>query len=242
MLKMSTASFIQQIDYPESDGKPMGETDLHRRWMIRIYDLLQYRYRGQRVYIGSDLLVYYEQGQPTRFVVPDDFVVFDCDPGDRRVFKTWEENRVPDVVFEVTSRGTSSQDIVDKPKIYEQIGVSEYFLYDPNGKYLRPPLQGFRLVNGILTEIPSKEGAWRSEQLGVELQLNAGQLQMTDVGTGELLQTEAEAEYDRAEAEYGRAESERERAETERKARLDAETRLQELQQELKRRGRGDDN
>jgi len=88
-------SLVQTVDslieYPESDGKPMGETDLHRDWMVRILEILRYRYRQQRVYVASDLIVYYEEGDPTRSVVPDDFVVMDCDPGRRRTFKTWEE-------------------------------------------------------------------------------------------------------------------------------------------------------
>jgi Uma2 family endonuclease len=95
-----------EVVYPESDGKPMGETDLRRMWMIRIYDLLKYRYRDQQVYVGSDLLVYYENGNPLKYLVPDVFVVKDCAPGPRRTFRTWEEERVPDVVFEVTSRAT----------------------------------------------------------------------------------------------------------------------------------------
>ena len=34
-----------EVEYPETDGRPMGETDLHREWMQRIIDLLKYRYR-----------------------------------------------------------------------------------------------------------------------------------------------------------------------------------------------------
>ena len=102
----------------------MGETDLHRLWMTRILDILKYRYRNQRVYAASNLLVYYEEGHPTRFVVPDDFVVLDCDARLRGVFKTWEEQRVPDVVFEVTSRSTSREDWVDKPPVYQRMGVN----------------------------------------------------------------------------------------------------------------------
>ena len=135
---MRAAQVEDQVEYPESDGKPMGETDLHRDWMIRILEILRYRYRGQRVYVASNLLVYYEEGLPRKFVVPDDFVVLDCDPHRRRVFKTWEEGRVPDVVFEVTSRGTRSDDESFKPQIYERLGVQEYFLYDPSNEYLRP--------------------------------------------------------------------------------------------------------
>jgi hypothetical protein len=37
------------IEYLETDGQPMGETDLYNDWMIRLCDMLKYRYRGQRV-------------------------------------------------------------------------------------------------------------------------------------------------------------------------------------------------
>ena len=141
---MRIASISESIDYPESDGEPIGETDLHRDWMFRILEVLRHRYRGQRVYIASDLLVYYEEGTPSKFIVPDDFVVLDCDPGRRRIFKTWEEKRGPDVVFEVTSHSSRRIDTVKKPVIYEQMGVKEYYIYDPTSDYLKPALQGFR--------------------------------------------------------------------------------------------------
>jgi Uma2 family endonuclease len=105
-----TSTDNQAIDYPESDGKPIGETDWHIDWTLRLRDMLKYRYRDQRVYVGSDLLLYYHEGVPRDFVVPDGFVVLDCDPKKRRVFKTWEEKRVPNVVFEFTSASTRRSD------------------------------------------------------------------------------------------------------------------------------------
>ena len=75
---MSSASDMGVTEYPETDGQPMGETDLHRDWMIRILDMLRYRYRGRRVYVGCDLIVYFEEGEPSRYVVPDAFVALDC--------------------------------------------------------------------------------------------------------------------------------------------------------------------
>lgn len=130
------------IEYPETDGRPMGETDLHRQWMFRILDLLAQRYRGQRMYVSGNLLMYFEEGDPTRFVVPDAMVVKDCDPRRRRVYKLWEEGRTPCFVVETTSRGTKREDLNLKPHIYEQLGVGEYILYDPTAEYLRPALQG----------------------------------------------------------------------------------------------------
>ena len=226
---MRAAQVEDQVEYPESDGKPMGETDLHRDWMIRILEILRYRYRGQRVYVASNLLVYYEEGLPRKFVVPDDFVVLDCDPHRRRVFKTWEEGKVPDVVFEVTSRGTRSEDESLKPQIYERLGVQEYFLYDPSSEYLRPALKGFRQQGqeGYVALAPNPDGSLTSETLEAVLRLDNGELVMSDLRTGKALTTEAEAE---------RAAKEMERA-----AREAAEARVAELQAELDRLRRGQD-
>ena len=213
---MSIANSIEQLEYPESDGLPMGETDTHRRWMIRIDKLLSYRLREQRVYVGSNLLVYYEPGKPSRFVVPDNFVVFDCDPSDRRTFKIWEEGRVPDVVFEITSQSTSQEDLVKKPLIYEAMGVREYFLYDPTASYLKPALQGFRLAEGRLVLIEPSADELSCETLGVNLRLSGYDLLLIDAVTGDRLLTEAEANKVKAEEEGVRAEEERLRAEEER--------------------------
>jgi hypothetical protein len=71
---MKVQTLDLEVEYPETDGRPLGETDLHREWMIRMIDLLKYRYRGQRVYVSGNLLMYYEEGDPSHFVVPDPMV------------------------------------------------------------------------------------------------------------------------------------------------------------------------
>ena len=144
---MALVQTTTDIEYPESDGLPMGETDLHREWMIRIFDLLDYRYRHHRAYVACNLLVYYEEGEPSRFIVPDVFVALGPERGHRRVYKIWEEGMAPHVVFEVTSRTTRNEDSSRKPVLYESLGVKEFFLYDPTSDYLSTPLQGFRLEN-----------------------------------------------------------------------------------------------
>jgi Uma2 family endonuclease len=191
---MSLVQTIDETQYPESDGRPMGETDVHIDWMIRLRDMLRYRYAGQRVYVGTDLLVYYREGDPSQFVVPDDFVVKDCDPGDRRTFKIWEEGRGPSVVFEITSRSSRSDDLSYKPQIYARLRVPEYFLYDPTGDYLDPPLQGFRLAGADYEPIEEDDsGSLRSEELGLVLRLDEGRLELVDEQTNQVLLTEAEA-------------------------------------------------
>ncbi len=255
---MSLPTTIDTLDeYPESDGRPMGETDIHREWMIRIHELLRRRYAGERVYVGCDLLVYYTKGVPREFCSPDVFVVKDCEPGRRRVFRVWIEGRVPDAVFEVTSLGTRREDEVIKPSTYARIGVKEYFLYDPTGDYLVPPLQGFRLVAAQHEPIaPDAEGALVSEELGLRLWLDSGELVIADSRTGRRLLTEAEAlevqrkvaaararkaqaradsAEARADSAEARADSAEARAEEEARARQAAEVELRRLREELER-------
>jgi Uma2 family endonuclease len=227
---MSPAQAAIEIEYPETDGKPMGETDVHRMWMIRIYDLLKYRYRGQNVYIGSDLLLYYTEGNPAEYLVPDDFVVLDCDPGPRRTFQVWKEQRVPSVVFEVTSLWTRREDESFKPMRYARLGVHELFLFDPTGDYLRPPLKGFRLDDdGSYLPIEADAGGHLvSRELGLLLRRDGQQLLMVDSASRKPLLTEAEAEREARQKE-GKA---REAAE-QRAAALEAE--VQRLREQLKR-------
>ncbi|MEQ1829959.1 MAG: Uma2 family endonuclease [Pirellula sp.] len=210
-----------EIEYPESDGKPMGETDWHISAIIRLRDMLRLRYRGQRVYVGSDLLIYFVEGEPRRFIVPDVFVVFDCDPKDRRTFKTWEENRVPDVVFEITSRSTAREDKFFKPRTYEEIGVQEMFLFDPTGEHLVPRLQGFRLTGLELVPMQSQYEHFHSSVLNVDISANETILQLTDSITGKTVLTGEEFECQAKEME--------------RRARIEAEARVVQMQAELDR-------
>lgn len=231
------------VEYPESDGKPMGETDLHIDWIIRIRDILRRRYRSQRVYVASDMIVYYREGAPMEMVVPDGFVVLDCEPHRRRTFKVWEEGKAPHVVFEVTSRSSKHEDEVFKPHIYARLGVQEYFIYDPSAEYLTPPLQGFRLEQGGYWRIePDESGALACQALGLRICLEGDNLALYDLRTGELQRTDAEAERlareaeQRARQEEQRARQEEQRArQEERAAREAAEARVAELQAEVER-------
>jgi Uma2 family endonuclease len=190
---MSVAPSTNEIEYPESDGKPVGETDAHIDWTFRIRDILRHRFAGQRVYVGSDMLVYFQEGKPSRFFVPDEFVVLDCEQRDRRTFKIWDEGRTPNVIFELTSRSTKTEDECFKPQIFEQIGVGEYFLYDPIAEYLKPALQGFRLSDDGYIQIEAGANGWLlSDQLGIEMGLDGISLVMRDAATQQVLMTPAD--------------------------------------------------
>lgn len=224
------ADLMNQADattliYPESDGKPMAESDLHRDWMVRIIELFQFFFKGMRVYVSGNLLIYYVEGDPTKSVAPDVFVVKDCDPKQRPIFKLWEEGRAPNFALEITSPTTRREDLVHKMRLYAQLRVEEYFLYDPLGEWLEPALLGYRLVGGGYVPLePGTEVEIISEQLGVTFRLEKGRLALFATSTGQRLTTGNERA---AEAE-ARAEQEAARAEQ-------AEARAQALEEELAR-------
>ncbi len=202
ILTIISPDITEEIDYPESDGTPMGETDTHRDAMVALIEALKDRFRDDlNVYISGNLFVYYEKGKPSAVFAPDAFVVFGVPKHERRTYKLWQENgKAPDVVFEVSSESTSLEDEGSKKVICRRLGVREYFLYDPEQAYLQPPLQGFRLVNGRYQPItPDNKGLY-SELLDLYLYLEGKKLRLQDAQTGELLLTPAEAQAARREA------------------------------------------
>jgi Uma2 family endonuclease len=168
-------------EYPESDGKPMAETDEHRDLMVRVIQLLQAFLAHTVAYVSGNLLIYYEQGNPHRSVAPDCFVVKGVAQRRRRIYKLWEEGKAPDVVFEITSNKTKREDQRKKPQLYAQLGVKELFLFDPTADYLRPPLQGFRLSGGRYSALPLSDDGLLSDELNLRIALDAeGDLQFYD--------------------------------------------------------------
>lgn len=224
---------VTQARYPESDGKPMGETDEHRQEMVRHIELLEDYFRGQQVYVSGDLLLYYEQGNPKKFVVPDAFIVKGLTPRPRRFFKVWIEGKAPDLVIETTSRKTRRKDTLEKPALYARLGVGEYFLFDPDQEYLDPPLQGYRLEGGTYARIaPNEAGELLSQELALRLYVDEGHVQFRRADTGERLLTRAE----RAEREAAARQQEAARADREAEARRALEAELARLREELARR------
>ena len=228
--------------YPESDGKPMSETELHLRMTIYIWQLLDWRYQRPDVFVGCDMNVYWVEGNPRRCVVPDVFVALGARVLDapRRIYQTWREGVPPTTAIEVTSRKTRRRDIQFKPEVYRRMGVAEYFLFDPTGDYLERPLKGFRRTGEKMDgdrfeplELDDTR-ALDCRSLGLRLRVDRERtLRLIDAATGKRLLTEAEEATERAD----RAMAEADRAMAEAEA---GRRRVAELEAELRRlRGEG---
>ncbi len=193
-MSLPEAMLVPAIDYPESDGQPMAETDKQRDLMNALIEALKGHFANDpQVYVSGNLLLYYVKGNPGKRVAPDVFVVRGVPKGDRRIYKLWEEDVPPGIVIEVSSRQTWREDMFTKLRLYEKLGVQEYFIFDPEYDYLPDPLIGWRLENGEYVPVEVVEGKVSSEVLGLELVDTSETLRLFDSQTGQYLQTPAEA-------------------------------------------------
>jgi Uma2 family endonuclease len=197
-----------ELDYPTSDGKPMAETDVHRRVMMDLIEILEDRYAADpMVYVSGDLLLFYEEGNKRKHVSPDVFVVLGVPKRDHLNYLVWREGKGPDFVIEVTSKSTRAEDRKKKLALYRDVlKVPEYILFDPLAEYLKPPLQGFRLVDGEYVPIEPIAGRLPSAVLGLHLERDGQSLRLVDPATARRLPTRLEraAAADAAEAELAR--------------------------------------
>lgn len=209
---MATGTTTGAVVYPSGDGKPMAETWLHVRAIMWLHQALEDFFRDRPdVFIASDIFWYWEEGNPAARVSPDVMVVPGIrprEPREWRSFFSWQEGgTVPAVVFEMASAGTWREDLDDKYDRYEQLGVREYFLFDPEGVHLVPRLQGYRLTGTAYRRLRQSE---LGSELGFGLRAEGTMLRILDGRTGQPIPTRAEAvsaERDRADNEKLRADA-----------------------------------
>lgn len=197
------------IFYPETDGEPMAVSDLHRRILTRLLQVLDTHFTQKpKVYVSGDILMYYVEGDPRKSIAPDVLVSFGLGKKLRRTYLVWEEGKVPDFVMEFSSKNTYRNDLEDKMDLYALLGIQDYFLYDAEGLYLPTPLMGFTLVDGAYVPISmGVDGGLHSSALNLDFHVDDTELGIYDPVAGEWLRTPAETAEARAETAEARAET-----------------------------------
>jgi Uma2 family endonuclease len=225
------AKVEEDLDYPTSDGKPMAETDDHYHCMVDVREALEAHFADDpMVYVSGNLFVFYEPGDRRRHLAPDVFVVKGVEKRRRPNYFIWRERKGPDLVIELTSRTTREEDVEGKFELYQsRLRVPEYFLFDPRGEYLQPPLEGYRLRRGRYELIAAVDGRLPSKVLGLHLEANGAELRLYDPATKRWLPTPQEAQ--RAAEAQARQEAKARRQEA--KARRQAEAEVERLRREL---------
>lgn len=214
----SNSAEVQDFIYPSADGEPVAETFVHLYAMLVTIEVLKQYLDGQQATVLGNQFMYYAQGFPKLRVTPDVMVIFDVEPGGRDNYKIWQEGEVPSVIFEMTSQGTQETDRIFKKTLYSQLGVQEYWLFDPKGEWVEGQLQGFRL-RGEDYE-PITDGC--SEPLQLRLEIEGQLIGFYRLDTGERLLIPSELAH---------------AVKQEALARQQAETRVAQLEEKLRSLG-----
>lgn len=168
-------------DYPSSAGRPRAETEFHRSLVEEMRRSLDAHFTDPYVSVAAGLLVFYVPGDRRRHVMPDLFVARGVAKRERPNYLVWEEGKAPDFVLEVTTLASRTEDTEEKFRLYRDVLlVPEYFLFDPQGDALDPPLQGYRLHNAGYLRIEPEAGALPSNVLGLHLMIEGSRIRLYD--------------------------------------------------------------
>ena len=157
--------------YPYEDEEPIPATGFHGEQISILYEqLASYFATHPHIYVGIDNFIYYREGDATKSVAPDIYVVLSAAKFPlRRSFYTWAEGAVPTVVLQFLSDSTADEDPEEKVHIYlRDMGVQEYFIHQP--EIAKPAeFRGWRREpSGSIVEItPDARGALFSESLSL---------------------------------------------------------------------------
>lgn len=158
--------------------EPEMESSLHYMQLLLLVTCLEWLWRDRNdFFIGANLTVYFSRQQLRNrdFRGPDFFLVKQTQKHPRNAWVVWEEDgKYPNLIIELLSTSTATIDRTLKKDLYQdRFRTPEYFWFSPDTL----EFEGFRLVGNQYQAIASNDRGWRwSEELGLYLGVEAGQL------------------------------------------------------------------
>jgi Uma2 family endonuclease len=232
MVTQPQISTSTDVQYPESDGQPMADNTKQFRWIVVIEQNLEWLFKDNAdVFVAGDLLWYPVEGNNSLSTAPDAMVVFGRPKGDRGSYLQWREDNIPpQVVFEILSPSNTQREMNRKLLFYNNYGVEEYYLYDPDHNQLKGWCHS---DDGFLDQIEAISG-WVSPRLTIRFELGEElQLYRSD-GTPFLsfveINQKLEQEHQRTELLEQQVEQERQRAEQEQQRAEQSDQRTAEIE------------
>ncbi|AFZ25590.1 Protein of unknown function (DUF820) [Cylindrospermum stagnale PCC 7417] len=137
-----------------------------------LYSSLQ----NQTFLAAANVGIYYTYGEPA--IVPDVFISFDVQVPENwwekqnRCYLVWKFGKTPEIVVEIVSN-KEGEELERKLRIYEQMRVSYYIVYDPNHQLGEQILRVYQLSGRYYFET---QETWL-EQVGLGVTLWEGQFE-----------------------------------------------------------------
>lgn len=193
-----------EIIYPEQRETDMGETLFHYKLISYFWNALTtFFVEREDVFIAANMNLYYEEGTPQKWYAPDIFVAFGTENYPRSSYRVWQEGIFPQVVFEVASDRTWDKDIGEKYKFYQDFGVEEYYILDPEFMFLSAPMLAYHRWENRLLSVNVENNRVLSPLLSLEIVRLGRDFRLFNPQTNEFLPnlTEAGEKIRKVEAE-----------------------------------------
>ena len=171
-----------EVYYPEGPKVPEGDMQMRRRIELAVALRSWMSEHRPDAWVCCDINIYYREGNPRIVVAPDIAVAFGADRAaveNKPTYKVWEAGAVPSFALEIASHTTYKRDLHEKPASFADLGVTEYWRFDPTGgDLLGTPLAGEHRRDGhwqsipVIAETPGTDGVLlrgHSEALGLDL-------------------------------------------------------------------------
>jgi Uma2 family endonuclease len=154
----------------EEQDEPLA-TDPHSDEQAYCYYALRYLLNPDGHYVSKDRWLRMDPANERDKLLPDLLIALGAQDRQWGVdeYLPWEVGKPPEALAEFLSPSSEDADKEGKPKRYAELGVLEYFLFDPDGTYGVPRVQGWTLGrDGSRRPLPSdREGGVTSRVLPV---------------------------------------------------------------------------
>lgn len=230
--------FGEDIYYPESDGKPMADNTIQAEWIINLYNNLHILFKDVKmIFIAADHFWYPVEGKPEIRKAPDIMVAFDRPKAHRRSYRQWKEEGIPPhVVVEIMSPSNSYTEMQVKREFYEQYGVEEFVIIDPD----TDSFTIYERSNEELKQVNIRGNQWISPRLGIQLLRTSDGVKAlypdgTPFKTAEEMSEESNFYQQEMKRQKEELEQQKQKTESERQAKEAALSEIERLKAELKR-------
>ncbi len=236
------------LEFNPDAPEPLPEGMIQNPVLFEILSILAARFiensRRPDVFLDSNTFICYDRTNLNIRVGPDCYMAFGVDARairERKIYLPWEAGKPPDFVLEVASETTARRDVTRKRDIYAQIGVPEYWRFDPTGgEHYGQSLAGEQLIEGDYQAIDlatDPDGVLKgySPALGLYLCWHEEWFYFYDPATGSYLRNLAQTQ-EALRSELGAHEDTETLLRVERAAREADRARIRQLEGELRRR------
>jgi len=174
-----------RLDGWEDNDEPLAH-DTHRWECTYCEATLRAAFAGPDCYVSAETWLQMDPANPSDRLQPDLLVSLGVPQEPRGEYLPSLEGKPPDLLAEYLSQSSVEADLHLKRPRYAALGVREYFVFNPAGRFRYPRMQGWTLHRNGRADalIPAADGGISSNVLPVRFVIVDDQLLIVDRESG----------------------------------------------------------